>query len=461
MIRRAALLWLVAFGVYASTLGLPAFGRSDYGGDEPHYLLIAKSLVDDGSPDVLDEYRTRGYRSFYPYDLRPHGTLTGGRLDEPQGLGFPALIAPAWAIGGETAVELWLAALAALAVVLAYMLALRAVPDPWALGATAAVAVSPPMLAYSTAVYPELAAGAALAGAALLALRLDEHPTRVNSVGCFALLAALPWLGPRFTPAGIVIGAFAIRAMRRARRPWVSLVSLEIAAFSIALYISVNDQLYGGPTPHSAEVGGQTGTGASFPGGYLDRAYRLAALLIDREIGLLRWAPVLALAVVGAWLLVRERRGRLARAIPALRREENAIALCTLAAGAQLLVAAFLAPDVFGFWFPARHLVAALPLSVPLIAFALRRAPRTGALLGLVTLTASVWLYVDLRWGSGTLVSHRPRAPWGPLDGAFPLFERGATVPFVVAGALGAVVVTALAFAFGQPRWRSLRGRAR
>ena len=30
--------------------------------------------------------------------------------------------------------------------------------------------------------------------------------------------------------------------------------------------------------------------------------------------------------------------------------------------GAQLLVAAFIAPTMFGFWFPPRHLLAALPL---------------------------------------------------------------------------------------------------
>ncbi len=458
MIRRAALLWLVAFGLYASTIGIAAFGTSDYGGDEPHHLLTAESIVEDRTPDLTDEYRSRAYSSYYPYAIQPRGVLTSNNLNEPHGVGFPLLIAPAFAIGGETGVELFLAALAALAVVLAYLLALRAVPDPWALGAAIAVGLSPPMLAYSTAVHPQLAASVALAGAALLALRLDEHPTRRASFACFLLLATLPWLGVQFALAAIAVGAMALRALRKAQRPWTTLVGLEVVAVSMAVYLSVNDNLYGGPTPHSAELGGETGTGASFPVGYLERAYRMAALLIDREVGLLRWAPVIALALAGAWLLLRERRGRLARAIPELRREEQAVTICALAAGAQFVTAAFLAPTMFGFWFPGRNLIAVLPLCVPLVALGLRRLPRTGAALAGLTLVASVWLYVDMRWGGGAWIDDRPEAPFGPLTDVLPLFEEGSTGPFVVAGLLGAALLAALAYAFTGPRWRALRG---
>src|SRR5215207_11549093 len=198
--RRTLALWLLLFAAYAATLGLNAFGSSD-----------------DGDVDVLDEYAARSYADFYPYELRRHGRTTEGRLNEPHGVGFPLLIAPAYAIGGATGVELFLAAIAALAVALAYRLALRVAPDPWALGAALAAGLSPPFLAYGTAVYPELAAGAALAGAALLALRLRTRVARPDAFACFALLGALPWLGTKFVPAGLVIGAVAVRALWRAR----------------------------------------------------------------------------------------------------------------------------------------------------------------------------------------------------------------------------------------------------
>ena len=93
--RRTLALWLLLFSVYAATLGLNAFGASQYAGDEPHYLLATESIVEDGDVDVLDEYAGRAYADFYPYELRPHGRETEGRLNEPHGVGFPLLIAPA------------------------------------------------------------------------------------------------------------------------------------------------------------------------------------------------------------------------------------------------------------------------------------------------------------------------------------------------------------------------------
>jgi hypothetical protein len=438
--RRTLALWLVLFGAYAATLGLDAFGDSDYGGDEPHYLLAVESLVDDRDLDVRDEYAERAYADFYPYDLERRGQETDGRLNEPLGIGFPLLLVPAWPLGGAVAVELFLAALAALAVVLASRLARHVVPDPWAIGASAAVGLSPPFLAYGAAVYPELSAGAALAGAALLTIRLDARPAWPPAFGCFALLGTLPWLGLQFVPAGLVIGFFAARAVWRARKRTLALGAVELSLFSVALYVGLNEAFYGGPTPYAAQAEGETATGASSPGGYLERAHRLVALFIDREYGLLRWAPVFALAFAGLWWLWRSHRDRLARAVPQLREIELTADLCAAVLGVQLLVAAFLAPTMFGFWFPARHLVAALPLAIPLVGWGLRHAPRVGSALAALTVAASVWLYLDLRFAGGSFATQRPDAPWGPLEGtfpsfglAFPLFGRRGHIPAPVA----------------------------
>jgi hypothetical protein len=458
MRRRAAALWLVLFAVYATTVGLDAFGSSDYAGDEPHYLLAAQSIVDDRSIDLADDYRAVTYDAFYPYALDPHGVVTKGRVNEPHGIGLPLLIAPAYAIAGATGVEVFLAALAALAMMLAYRLALRVVPDPWAFGAALAVGLSPPLLAYSTAVYPELPAAAALCGAAGLALRLtDRRPTRATAYGCFALLGLLPWLGPKYIVAAVPIAYFAFRAIRRARRPVLAITALEVLGFSLALYVGLSEGLYGGPTQYASALPGEGGTGVDSPLAYLERSYRLVALQIDGEYGLLRWAPVFALALYGAWVVWREYRSGLARAIPGLQGEQAAATLLGFVALAQLLVAAYLAPHPGGFWFPGRHLVAGLLPALPLVAIGLRRAPRTGFVLALIGVAASVWLWIDVRFGGGGLVTGLPDAPWGPLEDVFPAFTPGSTFPFVLAGAIGAALVV---LAVVSEQRRSHRGAA-
>jgi hypothetical protein len=53
---RALALWAVLFAAYAATLGINAVGRSDYGADEPRYLLLAESIVSDRDFDLRDDF---------------------------------------------------------------------------------------------------------------------------------------------------------------------------------------------------------------------------------------------------------------------------------------------------------------------------------------------------------------------------------------------------------------------
>jgi hypothetical protein len=437
--RRTFALWLLLCGAYAATLGIPAGGGQDFAGDEPHYLLAAESIVSDGDVDLRDEYAVRDYSVFYDGPLVRHGQLTEGRLNEPHGFGFPLLIAPAYAIAGPTGVELFLAALVAFGVAAAYRLALRVTPDPWAIGAAAVVGLSAPFLAYGTAVYPDLAAGAILACAALLAMRLDARPRRPDALACFVQLGSLPFLGPKFLPAALIVGYVAARGMWRARRRMLTIGSVELALFGVALLVALNEALYGGPTPYSAAT---TTTGLDEPADLAGRAYRLVALFIDRDVGLFRWAPFFALTFAGIWWLWRSRRDHLARAVPGVRDVELAAELSAAVLVIQLLVAAFLAPRLVGPGFPTRQLLPALPLAIPLCAWGFRHAPRTGSVLALLTLASSVWLYAHARAG-GSLVDDLPDAPFGPLTAALPRFTDGSDWPYWLAGTF-AVAAAAL-----------------
>jgi hypothetical protein len=412
-VRRAAVLWLVLFAAYAAGAGLHASPGEDLSASEAHVLLLTRSIVDDGDLDLADEYGAAAWRPFYGGTLVP---LTGprerGQL-EPIAAGFPLLIAPAYALGGRLAVELWLAALAALGFVAGAWIARRLVPEPWATAGVVAVGLSPPAVVAATTIAPDAVAASALAGAAALALAARERPLARLTAWAGLLLATLPWLGVRFVAPGLVVLAGVFRWPRRRQRGLAGLVGVEIALFSAVLFISINDRLYGGVTPYAVLPAGESATGAHGLAEHLERWPRLLWLWVGPPEGLLLWAPVCALAFVALWLLVRSRRERLARVIGEQADVEVTAGFLVAICAAAVLVAVFLSPTIAGPWFGARQLVVVLPLVGALASWGLRRFPRTGAVLGAVTVLATVWMLVAVRVDDDAgLAPPRGALPW-------------------------------------------------
>jgi hypothetical protein len=425
----------VLAAVYLSTLGMDSVPGHDYAGDEAHYLLAARSLAKTRNIDVRDDYRARGWRDFDTAPPKPQGVLRKAARYEPHSIGLPLLAAPFYALGGAKAVECMIAVLLALAMALSYLLARRVVPDPWCAYAALAIGLSPPLVAHGTAVLPEPVAAAALTGAALCAARLRESAKRRTSLLCFALLGTLPWLGLVFIPPAIVIAWSALRSIRRAGRSLTAIISAEVAFFSLALLVGLNEALFGGPTPHAADPPGTSATGADSISDYLGRVWRSVALFLDQNYGLLRWAPIAALVFVGVWVLYRSSRERLGRAIAGLDEELGLARLCGAATLATVITAALFIPSLTASAFPGRALIPVLPLVVPLVALGLRQTPRIGFALALLSVAGSVWLWVDARSGGG-LLSGRPDAPWGPLVQVFPHFHGGVWPYLLLAAAL-------------------------
>jgi hypothetical protein len=423
-VRRALLLWALLFACFAAGTGLRAGAGQDLSPAEAHVLLAADSIVHGHGGDLTAEYRSAAWRKFSVRELHPTARPVHGRLYEPPGLGLPLLIAPAYAIGGRIAVELFLAALAAAGFVLAAQLARRLVPEPWATAAAVVTALSPPAMVAATTIAPDAAAATALAAAALLALHVRESPRLATAAWSAAFLSALPWLGLAFLGPGAVVAWALARWLRRRRRGVAGFVAVEIVLFSAVVFVSVADKLYGGLTPYASAVAHDAPTGASGLGAHLARAPRLLGALIDRDAGLVRWAPFALMAFAALWLLARSRRGRLARVISEQTDVEVAAAFLAATCAAALLVAAFLYPTIAGPFAPARPLVCVLPLGAALAAWALRRFPRTGAGLAALTVAATIWLLVAVRvdGSAGSVPPHGP-VPWGGAQRVLPVLR--------------------------------------
>ena len=417
-VRRAFLLWLALFAVSATTAGLPATPGSDLSEPEAHILLVTESIVSDADLDLRDEYGARSWRGFYDGELVPLAGPRDGRLLEPAGIAFPLLIAPAYALGGALAVQLFLAALAALGFVLAAALARRLVPDPWATGAAIVGALGAPALIAATMLSPEAPAATMVAGAAVLALRVRDSQRTAAAFGGATLVALLPWMGVRFgVPAAVI--AFALARWMRRQGP-SRFAALEVMLLSAVVYVTVNERLFGGPTP-DAVLAAPGGSGADGVIDHLARAPRLLGLWIDRDAGLLRWAPFFALAFVALGLAWRSHRERLSLALPGQRDVELSATFLGAVCAAAVLAAAFGAPVLGAPWFAGRELVAVLPCAAALSAWGLRRRPRTGAALALLTVVASLWLALALRVDDDAgLAPARGPLPWLGAEDALP-----------------------------------------
>ena len=388
--RRTLGLWLVFFAAYAATLGLHLGASERYSRDESHVLLVAESIVSDGDVDLRDEYRSRAWRDWGGAPLRPSAGLTNGRLVEPPGVGFPLLVAPAYALGGATAVELFVAALVALGFVLAALLARALVPEPWATRAALVGGLSPAAVGASTTIGPELVGGTLLAGAVLLALRVRAWPRFGAALGTALLIAALPWVALKLVLPAAVVALSLAYWLRRRNRGIAGFTALEVVLTSGVLYITFNDRLFGGLTPYAANDDADPLGHASV----LDRVTRVAGVLVDPWSGVLLWAPFGVLALVAVWLLIRSRRERLAVAVSDQVDVESSALLLVLVCGATFLVAVVASPSLDGPWYAARDTLPALPCGAALCAWGYRRFPRIGNALAIVTLAGTAVLLV-------------------------------------------------------------------
>lgn len=378
---------LALFALIIFQLGVPlrASHLSWTTGDEPFYLLTTASLATSRDLNVEHEYATEAYRFFFDspeplwYQSVP---APDGRRLTPHDPGLPLVLAPAYAQGGAVLAKRFLAILAAAMVVMVFFIARRLTGHTGAaLFAAVALTVTAPVFVYATQVYPEMPAALVIAGLIWLVLNDAMRPFS-RAILMAAGLIVLPWLGVKFALVGAVVAGFAV--LRLSRRAAALFLALLVIAG--VYYVWFHLSRYGGITPYAVNVIEAANTSAAVAG--LDvriwsRLYRFLGLFVDREFGLVRWAPVLLLAFPGSLIAIRRWgwRGWFLMAVFA----------------AQLMVAMFFSLTMRGWWFPGRMLVAVLPVMGIWIATTLDSMRDTRFwVFGGVLATASGWITLVL-----------------------------------------------------------------
>jgi hypothetical protein len=394
------LLFAVGF-VLLAAVGLYYTGRLRVSGDEPHYLLMAQSLWRDGDLELRDNIARGAMKEYTPADLRPHwgAPRADGRPFPAHSVGLPALLAPAYALGGRRACVILLAALGAGLALLSRTLAFRATGDEAASQLAWLVTLGPPAAFYAFHIYTELPSALAIA-VALIVLLKTPAPRPIAAVVAAAMVSALPWLHMKMVPVAAVLGLIAIVRLRGRAR----LSFLAVALLAALGYVAFFQSVFGRPTP-LAVYGGHLPPQVS--GAPLRAA---AGLLLDRSFGLLPHAPVFLLALAAVPLAARRPL-----------RETWPYALVLAAALAPVLS--------WRMWWggqcpPGRFLVPLLPILGPLVA--VRAARDTQVLRGLLRWRAALVglgfaLAGFMTYDPGRLMllnrRNRPTRLWAALSG--------------------------------------------
>lgn len=381
-------------------------------GDEPHYLTVAHSLVEDGDIDVADDYRDRVFAGYHPDYLSPHyrpGLREGSRYSM-HGVGYAIFLAPAYAAGRAISPRMSVA-LPRLQQVLVYalfawvlvQLIVRHVGEAVALRGGAAAVLLAPLVFAPLHLFPEVVA-MTLSAAAFLLLTAGEGWRRSSAAG--VCLALLPWLGVKYIPLMLAtaVAGVALGSVTMARVAWVSapiMVTLAgHAAFTWILYGSVSPSaVYLGADPTFGRQPGYGGDWWAYVADWRGALSTLAGYFLDQKEGLLAVAPHF-LAVAAGGLLVWRRNWRLALALVMI--------------GTAHLAPYALSQQLGGQSPPARPLMAvAWVLVLPLAAgLAVQARPIPAALRGvLVTLAAATTAF--FAWDPSLLPhDYGVRASW-------------------------------------------------
>ncbi len=258
-------------------------------GDEPHYLIITQSLLEDHDLKIENNHRNGDYRAYFAGEMPKPDYRRKGRNGEIYSIhapGLPALIAPAFAIAGYRGVVVFLILLASAGSALAWRLThevTRRLDAAWF--GWAAVTLSVSGIFHSFTVYPDGPGGVlTLTGVWALLRTEQESETRDERTWPWwlhgAALSLLPWIHTRFALIAGSIGALVILRLSNTRNAAGKAVAfLTIPAISAICWIGFFIAVYGTPDP-SAPYANEEGSASFIPGGWRDSSSISASVFL-------------------------------------------------------------------------------------------------------------------------------------------------------------------------------------
>ena len=332
--KRVAILFAASVVVYSAGSLVMISRGATFSGDEPHYLIISHSLLEDRDLDLADNYARKDYRRFMRFqgDIAPH-VVNGakpGSLYSFHSPGASFLLLPFYAVGSLFQGRAWafiirlgMSLWGALFAVQVYLLARRRWrTDGAALGLWFLAGFTSPVFFYAIHVYPEII----VAGLSLMVYRLLRDSPSLSpgrSAVCGLLLGTFIWFHALkylalFAPL-FLYGLWTVRRKSASRAALILYILVPAAV--IGLYLQFQHSLYGTYSPFAVSwarpMTATSGDSLKFAGSLLfgvplrDRLETLAGYFLDQRDGLLLYSPVFFFALLGAWEMFKKERREL------------------------------------------------------------------------------------------------------------------------------------------------------
>jgi hypothetical protein len=339
--------YLASGTLWARTIGI--------GGDEPHYLMIAQSLLADGDLLIENNHDNREYRTFFGSPLRPDFMVRGrdNQIYSIHAPGLSVLLLPAYAVGGFPASLVVICLIGALVALAVFDLSDAVAGRNAALFTWAAICFTVPFVPAGWLIYPDTV-GALIVAWASLWIWKPVDARLSTSLWRGAALAALPWFHTKFVIFLAIFAAALAFQLRRHLRALVVMgapIALSLAGWLWFFYV-----IYGVFDPQAPY------------GDYMLQLHAkniprsLLGLLFDQKFGLLVYSPVYLATIGGGWIMVR--RGDL-----------RYLGIVLLASSAAFFWGS---ARMYMWWggssAPARFLVPLIPCLAPMIAVAVADA---------------------------------------------------------------------------------------
>ncbi|MBD3414083.1 MAG: hypothetical protein GF421_06615 [Candidatus Aminicenantes bacterium] len=289
--------WILAFFIFSAASFILYSRNVHLSGDEPHYLMVAQSLVEDGDFNLENNIKNKTYDKYLPIEIPFHGKIHQKRYLSYHMPGLSFVMIPFYALfnllGGFIAPALFFR-LAASVINAFFALALYSVlriqfPGEKVTGIWLLFVCVYPLVFHSVHLYPELPAASLLMGAFIFAF----GKTR-NYILSGLFLSLVAWFHVKYYPALLILAICIIIQIIKEKKFTHALRFLLFPLINLGLLLVFLKTLYN--TFNPADI---------FPGqGYFSapmilRVKVFLAYFLDQRDGLLFYSPLFFLFLLG------------------------------------------------------------------------------------------------------------------------------------------------------------------